>query len=146
VFRERTGGDRPYWLNEGLAEQIERAARAHPASTRSERASLRARIVAGEWIPLRILAPSFSGLDNDDARAAYLQSAVAVEWIDAHTTRGERAALLGSIGEGRSPDQALHAVLGLDTAGLDRAVQAQILSEFPDVSGNGISPAAEAPR
>src|SRR5262249_18599089 len=27
VFREQTGGDRPYWLNEGLAELCERSAR-----------------------------------------------------------------------------------------------------------------------
>jgi hypothetical protein len=146
VFRDRTGGDRPYWFNEGLAEQIERSARHHPASTRTERASLRARIVAGEWIPLRVLAPSFSGLSNSDARAAYLQSVVAVQWIDGQTTRDQRAQILSRIGEGRSADQALYEVLGLDTAGLDTAVQKQVLSEFPDIEGQGISPAADADR
>ena len=30
VFREQTGGDRPYWLNEGLAERIERGSRRLP--------------------------------------------------------------------------------------------------------------------
>jgi hypothetical protein len=39
VFREHTGGDRPYWLNEGLAEQIERRSRGRSVSTRSERAT-----------------------------------------------------------------------------------------------------------
>ncbi len=145
VFRDRTGGDRPYWLNEGLAEQIERAARHHPASTRSERASLRARIAADEWIPLRVLAPSFSGLDDEDARAAYLQSVVTVAWIGSRTSRDERAQILTRIGEGRSADQALYEVLGLDTQGVDAAVQTQILSEFPDLSGEGISPADTAP-
>jgi tetratricopeptide (TPR) repeat protein len=133
VFRDRTGGDRPYWLNEGLAEQIERMARHQPPSTRSERASLRRRILAHNWIPLRRLAPSFSGLSNEDARAAYLEAVVSVEWIDSKTDREQRRRLLERIGAGLSTDQALYEALGLDTEGVDRAVQQQILSEFPEV-------------
>jgi hypothetical protein len=133
VFRDQTGGDRPYWLNEGLAERIERSSRNHPTSTRSERASLRARIGDGGWIPLRRLAPSFSGLSNVDARAAYLQAVVSVEWIESRTDRAQRARLLRRLGEGLSDDQALFEILGVDTDGVDRAVQAQILSEFPDI-------------
>lgn len=135
VFREQTGGDRPYWLNEGLAERIERAARGEPASTRSERASLRSRIAAGDWIPLRRLAPSFSGLSNDDARAAYLEAVVTVEWMSQRTDRATRARLLQRIGEGRSIDQVLHETMGLDTERLDAAVRAHILDEFPVVEG-----------
>lgn len=133
VFREQTGGDRPYWLNEGLAEQIERAARGEPASTRSERASLRSRIASGDWIPLRRLAPSFSGLSNEDARAAYLEAVVTVEWMAERTDPTTRARVLQRIGEGRSVDQVLHETLGLDTERLDLAVQARILDEFPVV-------------
>ncbi len=133
VFREQTGGDRPYWLNEGLAEQIERMARDEPASTRSERAALRSRIASGDWIPLRQLAPSFSGLSNDDARAAYLEAVVTVEWMAERTDRATRARILQRIGEGRSIDQVLHETLGLDTERLDLAVQARILDEFPSV-------------
>ena len=58
IFREHTGGDRPYWWNEGLAELSERSARQQPALTRSERSTLRRRIDANDWIPLRRLAPS----------------------------------------------------------------------------------------
>ena len=36
VFRERTGGDQPYWFNEGLAELVERASRRQPRLSRSE--------------------------------------------------------------------------------------------------------------
>lgn len=133
VFRDQSGGDRPYWLNEGLAEQIERASRRQPASTRSERASLRSRIEAGQWIALRRIAASFSGLTDEEARAAYLQSVVAAEWIDARSDREARRRLLLRLGEGLSIDQALHEMLGLDTDGVDRAVQEAILSEFPDV-------------
>ncbi|MCZ6785091.1 MAG: DUF4124 domain-containing protein [Proteobacteria bacterium] len=131
VFREKTGGDRPYWLNEGLAERVERRSRRQPASTRSERASLRARIEAEEWLPLRRLAPSFSGLSDEDARAAYLEAIAAAGWIEARTGPEARARLLRRLGEGYSVDQALFEAVGVDSNGLDAAVQADILSEFP---------------
>ncbi|MBW2272727.1 MAG: hypothetical protein JRG96_05620 [Deltaproteobacteria bacterium] len=134
VFREQTGGDRPYWLNEGLAERIERESRRLPASTRSERASLRTRIEAGMWIPLNRLAPSFSGLTDEEARAAYLQSVVAVAWLEQRTTSEQRARLVGRLGEGFSIDQALHEAVGIDTRGLDEALQREIRSEFPSLS------------
>jgi hypothetical protein len=95
--------------------------------------SLRTRIAAGLWIPLRRLAPSFSGLSDEDARAAYLESVVAAAWIEERTTREQRARLLQRIGEGFSADQALHEALGLDTDGVDAAVQESILSEFPSL-------------
>ena len=85
VFREQTGGDRPYWLNEGLAEISERASLNRRGLTRSERQALRRRIDANAWIPLRRLAPSFSGLGDEDARAAYLESMAAAAWIEART-------------------------------------------------------------
>jgi len=131
VFREQTGGDRPYWLNEGFAEMIERRSRQQPTTTRSERASLRSRIQQGSWIDLRTLGPSFSGLSDDDARAAYMQAAAASAWIQAHTTTQQRALLLRRLNEGFSSDQALHAALGMDTAAIDAAVQADIRAEFP---------------
>jgi len=133
VFREQTGGDRPYWLNEGLAERMERRSRALDASTRSERVSLRTRIEAGHWIPLRQIAPSFSGLSDEDARAAYLQSVVAAAFIEERTTKQQRARMLTRIGEGYSIDQALHEAMGMDTDALDEAVQREILAEFPSI-------------
>lgn len=132
VFREQTGGDRPYWLNEGFAEQIERRSRGLAVSTRSERAALRSNIETGSWIPLRSIARSFGGLTDERARHAYLQSVVTVGFIESKTDVAERRRLLGLIGEGFSVDQALHAVLGIDTDGLDAAVQAEIRREFPD--------------
>ena len=131
LFREQTGGDRPYWLNEGLAEQFERRARSKPISTRSERAQLRAAIQSGEWIPLSQIAQSFSGLQDEDARLAYLESIVVVEWMTAHTDRAARTRLLKGLGQGRSADLVLYETLGLDTQGLDQAVRSDILSEFP---------------
>ena len=131
VFREQTGSDRPYWLNEGLAELSERRSRGQEGLTRSELASLRIRIEGGLWIPLRRLAPSFSGLDDGDARAAYLTATAAAKWIEARTDREGRALLLTRLGEGISDDEVLREVLGLDTHAIDAAVRADIRSRFP---------------
>ena len=146
VFRETTGGDRPYWLNEGLAELSERAALRRSGLTRSERAALRIRIDSGSWIPLRELAPSFSGLDDAGARAAYLESAAAADWIASRTTRQQRQALLRSLGQGKSADTALRSSLGVDTAELDQAVQNWIRAEFPPDSSTPTQAATATPR
>jgi hypothetical protein len=134
LFREQTGGDRPYWLNEGLAERIERLSRRQATSTRSERAVLRNRLELGEWIALRVLGPGFSGLVDEDARVAYLESLIAVQWIEERTDAEQRARLLRRLGQGFSCDQALHEILGVDSDGLDRAIREEIRSEFPSLA------------
>jgi tetratricopeptide (TPR) repeat protein len=141
IFREHTGGDRPYWLNEGLAELAERESRRQPGLTRSERSLLRARIDADEWIPLRRLAPSFSGLDDDDARVAYLEATAAAAWIEARTDRDQRARILTALGDGHRADAALDEVLGVDTDALDRNVQRWVRSEFPAPPQRDATPA-----
>ena len=138
VFRERTGSDRPYWWNEGLAELNERISRGRPGLARSERSSLWRRIEADDWIPLRRLAPSFSGLDDEDARAAYLEAAAAATWIEQRTTIEDRSRLLELLGQGVRDDEAFVEVLGIDTNAIDLAVRAWIRSEF-----RATAPAAE---
>lgn len=133
VYREHTGGDRPYWLNEGLAEISERSSSNRQGLTRSERQALRRRIDADDWIALRRVAPSFSGLDDEDARTAYLESLAAAAWIEARTDRDQRARLLALLGQGVSDDEALSAVLGVDTAGIDAALRGEIQGEFPQM-------------
>ncbi len=131
VFREQTGGDRPYWLNEGLAELSERASRGQRPLTRSERSSLRRRIDQGSWIPIGRISDSFSGLEDGDARAAYLIAAAAAHWIEGRTDRAERGRLLRLMGEGASQDEALIEVLGLGSEQVDAAVRRWIRAEFP---------------
>ena len=140
VFREHTGGDRPYWLNEGLAEVAERASHSRTGLTRSELVALRSRIDEGRWLPLRKLAPSFSGLDDSDARAAYLESMAAADWIEAHSDRAQRARLLARLGEGASDDEALRETLHSDTAAIDAAVRARVLREFPTTAVSNAAP------
>jgi len=144
VYREQTGGDRPFWLNEGLAELSERASLNRRGLTRSERQTLRRRIDAGVWIPLRRIAPSFSGLSDEDARAAYLESMAAAAWIEARSDRGQRARLLARLGRGAKDDQALTEVLGLDTATIDAALRREIRDEFP-AADRGLPAAATPP-
>jgi tetratricopeptide (TPR) repeat protein len=134
IFREQTGGDRPFWLNEGLSELAERASHGQEGMTRSERVALKGRIDAGSWIPLRRLAPSFSGLDDEDARSAYLEALAAALWIQERTTPAVRRQLLEFLGQGLGDDEALRRVLSIDTAGLDTGVQSEILSEFPRIA------------
>ncbi len=93
---------------------------------------MRANIEVGSWIPLHEIAESFSGLTDESARFAYLQSVVAVGFIHAQTSVDDRRQLLERIGEGFSVDQALHEIMGLDTDGLDLRVQAEIRREFPE--------------
>jgi len=145
VFREQTGGDRPYWLNEGLAEISERASLNRRGLTRSERRALGRRIDAGEWLPLRRLAPSFSGLDDEDARAAYLQSMAAAAWIESRTDRAGRARMLQQLGEGATDDLAFQSVLGMTTAEIDAALQRVIRDEFPTLRGGIATMPSEEP-
>lgn len=143
VFRQKTGSDRPYWWNEGLAELAERESRSQPGLTRSERSALRRRIDANDWIALTRLAPSFSGLSDDDARAAYLEAAAAALWIEQRTDREQRARMLSILAEGRGDDAAFSEVLGMNTREIDLAVRDWIREEFPLLrTAAGRSPAA----
>ena len=131
LFRERTAGDRPFWLNEGLAELSERASNGIVLLTRGERARLRRAIDARRWISLRRIAPSFADLDDGEARLAYLVATAAAAWVESHTDRESRALLLRRLGEGWSDDEALKEAVGMDTGGIDAALRAEILSQFP---------------
>jgi hypothetical protein len=143
LFREQTGGDRPYWLNEGLAEWIERASQSRPALSRDELVQLRAAIEEERWIALRRLAPSFSGLGDDEARLAYAISTAAADWLLRHADANGRARLLALLGEGRTADEALRAVLRRDTDAIDRAVRAEVRAQFAEPATPG---PAEAPQ
>jgi len=134
LFREQTGGDRPYWLNEGLAEIAERTSRQEEVLSRGERIRLRDRIRRGTWIPLWRLSPSFAGLEGDDARIAYTQATAAALWILERTDSWDRARLLAALARGDGQDRALREVVGRDLAGLEAALKETILSEFPSTA------------
>jgi hypothetical protein len=134
LFREQTGGDRPYWLNEGLAEIAERTSRQEEVLSRGERIRLRDRIRRGTWIPLARLSPSFAGLEGDDARIAYTEATAAALWLLERTDSWDRARLLAALARGDGQDRALREAVGLDLAGMERALKESILSEFPSTA------------
>jgi hypothetical protein len=130
LFRERTGGDRPFWLNEGLATLAERSAAGREGVTRGERRRLAHAAAGDAWIPLHRLAASFSGLTDGDARLAYLVSTTAAAWLEARTTPEGRARLLERLGEGAGADEVLREAVGLDTQGIDAALRAELRGAF----------------
>jgi len=134
LFREQTGGDRPYWLNEGLAEIAERVSRQEEILSRGERVRLRDRLQHGGWIALRRLSPSFAGLEGDDARIAYTEATAAALWLLERTERWQRARLLAALARGDDQDEALREAVGLDLEGLEAALQRSILAEFPSAA------------
>lgn len=127
LFSAQAGGDRPYWLNEGLAELLERSALRRPALSRGEETQLRAASAAGEWLPLARIAPSFSGLSDSQARLAYTISTAAADWLVRHSAASARAELLRRLGSGGDIDAALRSAVGLDTEGLERALQRELV-------------------
>ena len=132
VFRDHVGGDRPYWLNEGWARRFERRLRDEPMLTPKERATLRRRVREGQWISIRKLEESFSSLQRDEAQGAYLQSALAVEWLEEHTGPHDRRRLLQSLREGSSVDVALYEVTGLRIEEFERRLLEQMRATLPD--------------
>jgi len=137
LFREQTGGDRPYWLNEGLAEIAERSSRQEELLSRGERIRLRDRIRHGSWLPLYRLSPSFAGLEGDDARMAYTEATAATLWVLDRTQRRDRARLLAALGRGDGQDRALREAVGMDLDGVEKALKQSILSEFPSPAKPG---------
>ena len=128
LFKLQTGGDSPYWLNEGLAELLERRALARLPLSRAEEGQLRAALADESWLPLRRIAASFSGLSDKEARLAYAISTATADWLVRHTDAAARAELLGSLGRGANLDDALRSACGLDTDGIDAAVRRELIA------------------
>ena len=83
----------PQWLNEGLAQMFEPGQKAETSS-------------GGMTLPLSRLEKSFAGLDKDQARAAYGQSAAAVRALVDQAGTAAILNLLTFIAEGAPFDQA----------------------------------------
>jgi hypothetical protein len=141
LFKRLAGEDQPYWLNEGLAELLERAALRRPALSRSEEMQLRVASDSGEWLPLRRIAPSFTGLTDKQARLVYAISTAAADWLVRHSTTAQRAELLRSLGRGVDVDAALRVAAGVDSDGLDAAVQRELRAgRAPELAVNAEAP------
>jgi hypothetical protein len=131
VFRDTFGSDRPFFLNEGIAEGLEERLRGRPQLSRGEWRRLLEAIRAEEWIPLASVVKGFSGLEGERALAAYLESRAAVELLEERRP-GAVAAWLARCASGASWESALAEVTGFDVAGLDAALRADVTARFPN--------------
>ena len=131
LVMEATGSHQPFFLNEGIADRAEEAARGRPQLSREEWRRLLDALRNDEWIPLESLVQGFSGLKGARALLAYLESRATIELIETRRP-GATAAFLNGCSAGQSWQVALHAATGWDTRGLERSVQEEVRSRFPD--------------
>jgi hypothetical protein len=131
LFKEATGSHQPFYLNEGIADRAEEAARGRPQLSREEWRRLLDALRAGEWLPLDSLVQGFSGLKGAQALLAYLESRAAIELLEARHP-GSVAAFLAACAGGETWQAALSSSTGWDTRGLERALQDEVRSRFAD--------------
>ena len=129
LYRAQAGVDRPFWLNEGRALRAQRGVGARANLDPEERASLRERSLDGRWIPLSRLQDGFVGFDRSRATTAYLESALAAEWFEAHTQPSQRALFMRRIAEGASVNRALKESTGFTMTALDEELRRQLQAE-----------------
>lgn len=106
------GRDLPVWLSEGLATYAEGPLTAH------HREKVDAALAANTLPQLRSYARSFSAYAGD-ANLAYAHSAHVVHYLAERFGPDKLGVLLSAMQAGESVDEALSAVYGFDTDGLD---------------------------
>jgi hypothetical protein len=130
LFKEAVGTHQPFFLNEGLADRAEEAARGRPKLSREEWRRLLEAIRAGEWIALDSLVQGFGNVRGAQALLAYLESRAAIELIESRRP-GAMAGFLARAANGEPWQEALRAETGWDSTALERALQAEVRSRFP---------------
>jgi tetratricopeptide (TPR) repeat protein len=98
-----TRGGCATWLNEGLAQLME------PKSSSWERQMVAGLFQRNDQIPLETLEQRFSGLDENEARVAYAESLIAVEYLRSKYGMQELISMLKEIPQRRSTQAALKA-------------------------------------
>lgn len=113
----------PGWLNEGLAEYMERLAIGQRHLTPGEDSALRRVVAQGAWIPLADLgAPSFSRLPGRSAGLAYLESYAIIEFLARSSGRHSLERLCEVLTRTSSADRALEKVFRMDLAKAETAL------------------------
>jgi hypothetical protein len=130
LFQDSVGGHRPFFLNEGIAEDEEERARGRPQLSRGEWRQLLEALRTGTWIRLSSLVEGFGGLKGKRALLAYLESRAAVEMVES-TQPGAIARWLDRCAGGVEWEEALRAETGWDTHGLESALKTLVRSRFP---------------
>ena len=130
LFKEATGSHQPFFLNEGIADRAEEAARGRPQLSREEWRRLLDALRDDAWIPLDTLVQGFAGLKDAQALLAYLESRAAIELIETRRP-GAVAVFLEGCSAGRSWQNALREATNWDAHGLEQALQEEVRSRFP---------------
>jgi hypothetical protein len=131
LFKDAAGSHQPFFLNEGIADRAEEAARGRPQLSREEWRRLLEALRSDEWIPLESLVQGFSGLKGAQALLAYLESRAAIELIETRRP-GAIAVFLDACSARQTWQDALRAATGWDARGLERALQEEVRSRFSD--------------
>lgn len=129
LFKEATGSHQPFFLNEGIADRAEEAARGRKQLSREEWRRLVDALRNDEWIPLESLVQGFSGLKGAQALLAYLESRATIELIEGKRP-GAVAAFLDGCAAGEGWQKALREATGWDARGLEVALQDEVRSRF----------------
>jgi hypothetical protein len=117
----------PAWLNEGLAEWFEHRLHGGRRLSAAQWAALREAARSGAWIPLAVLSgPSFAGLDGQSAPFAYLQAHALVDHLARRGGERDLAGFLADLLQRRDLARALARGYGLDAAGLEAALLAEL--------------------
>jgi len=122
-------GSIPTWLDEGLAEFVERG----EEGLGGDRLDFEAAIADDALFSVRALGGSFPE-DPDRAHLAYVQSYSIVGFLITEYGRDEILALLVALGEGTAIDDALQEAYGFDQDGLEDVWREHIGAE-PRVAG-----------
>jgi hypothetical protein len=121
-------GGLPRWLDEGLAMYAEGSL---PSSF--ERA-LQAAIAEDNLLSLRALSGNFP-TDPERSLLGYAESHSVVKYLLGQYGRDRMSKLLAVFRDGSTPDDALRAAYGFDTAGMEREWRASIGAKAPAVPG-----------
>ena len=131
LFRDAVGSHQPFFLNEGIADGEEERARGRPQLSGEEWRRLLDSLREGTWIPLASLVQGFSNVQGSRALLAYLESRAAIEHIGAARPRAI-AGFLARCAGGEPWQAALRGETGWDAAGLERSLQDDVRSRFPE--------------
>jgi hypothetical protein len=141
LFKDATGSHQPFFLNEGIADRAEEAARGRPQLSREEWRRLVDALRNDEWIPLESLVQGFTGLKGAQALLAYLESRATIELIETRRP-GAVAVFLDDCADGMPWQDALRAATGWDTRALEAALQEEVRSRF---AGDPLASTARSP-
>jgi tetratricopeptide (TPR) repeat protein len=114
----------PGWLQEGLAQAFEPRSLPIPGRILAQVFEQR------KQIPLQQLRGTFSGLNRTQAAVAYSESLAAVQYLQSRFALSGVQDILKGIAAGKSAEQALQAVTGMDYADLEKNLGAYLAETY----------------